>query len=1135
MTERYITPSKITAWLDCTHFLALKHQVEDGLREAPARGMSSFAQLLTDKGIQHENACLEEYERQGKHVLRVPDRQKGESFSAWVSRVGNSLEADWDVIYQMPFAHDGIRGIADFVVRVLDDEGVVRYEPVDAKLARKEAKPGHVLQLCFYADAIEASTGRRPHQMHLWLGSGVLETLRVEDFGAYWRRLRLQLSTVMGAAGEQVETSPEPCSHCTFCEFVGVCDAQWRDEDSLIYVSGLRSPERLTLQVAGVSTLSELAGRTSPVDGIGPQRQARVVTQARLQHQGRQDQGAAPTYLLIPPGDDATWGHGFDQMPEADDGDVFLDFEGHPFWRADSGLFFLLGLIERDQVGDWSYRTWWAHTQEEEREAALGLIDYLAERRAHHPGMHVYHYNHTERSSLERLAADYGVGEVTLAGLVDTGAFVDLFVVARNAMQVGTESYGLKALERLTTYERGHDIDQGAGAVLEYERYMAEGDTGALGRIASYNEDDVRATRALRDWLLERRPVDLPWRPAELEPEDELPELDEQVFRLHAFGPGTVERLLGDVLGYWRREWSAHLMPLRARCDAAREDLLVDPEALAGLTCLGEVERLGKNGKVLAPVMRFTFPEQEIGAFNGEDQVIFTTREGSVGYSSINRLDVHAGEVDLLWSAKIAELGCLPPVVIRNGWVSPNPKPAALSELASCVLAGSAPNPVALALLRRDLPVFLPGGGPASGLFNDDLDEMLGWATQLDGSFVSVQGPPGTGKTFRGAHLVRALLKAGKRVGITAMSHHAIDNLLEAVVEVFEDAHDLQELRAVKKGKTPSGQGLNGVTYAPSNGAASKARFNLVAGTTWLFAGNDMLAEPVDVLLIDEAGQLSLADALAASRSAHNLMLLGDPLQLPQVAQAAHPGSGGLSVLEHVLREDATMPPHRGVFLTETRRMHPEVCTFISEEIYEGRLTSHPSCADQTTDVGTGLRWLRAHHAGRVTESEEEAEIVTAEIARVLGATWTNQKSAQAPLGAHDVMVVAPYNDQVALLRTRLDANPTTRGVAVGTVDKFQGRQAAVVFFSMTTSTAADMSHGAEFLFSRNRFNVAISRARCLAYVVCTEELLNSRGRDIDEMRLISTVCAFVEASGGRRRTGRVPAPLTYPWPKAMR
>jgi uncharacterized protein len=1113
VSERYVTPSKITAWLDCTHFLALKHQVEDGLREPPTGGMGAFARLLADKGIQHETACLAEYERQGKSILRVSERATREPFGNWVARVGKPFDDGWDVIYQMPLMHQGIRGIADFLVRVVDATGVVTYEPVDAKLARREAKPGHVLQLCFYADAIEASTGRRPLQMHLWLGSGKQETLAVADFGAYWHRLRRQLSAVMDAPVGQTVSSPEPCNHCAFCEFAGVCDAQWRDEDSLIYVAGLRTSERATLQDGGVATLAELSLRRAPVEGLGPERQARLVTQAELQRQARENQDGSPPFLLIQPGEDPTWGHGFEQLPAEDDGDVFLDFEGHPFWRADSGLFFLFGLIELDAAGAWGYRTWWAHTPEEEGAAALALIEYLAARRRAHPGMHVYHYNHTERSSLERLAADHGLGEVALARLVDTGAFVDLLVVARNAIQVGTESYGLKALERLTSYERGHDIDQGAGAVLEYERYLTEGAPDALERIAAYNEDDVRATRALRDWLLEQRPNDLLWRPAELEPEDELPELDEQVARLHAFGPDAVEHLLGDVLGYWRREWSAHLAPLLARCGAGREELFDDPEALAGLAWIGQVERAGKYGKALIPVMRFKVPEQDVSAFKAGDQVIFTTPEGIVGYASIYRLDVDSGEVDLMWSAKTAELDFTPSVVIRNGWVAPRPKPAALSELAARVLdpTGNAPNPVAMALLRRNLPAFLPGGGPVGGLFSDDLDEMLAWATQLDRSYDAIQGPPGTGKTFRGAHLVCALVKAGKRVGITAMSHHAIDNLLEAVVQQFEQAGERQDLQAVKRvSQLPRG-GLDGVTYAVTNKAAAKDAFNLVAGTTWLFAGNDMLAAPVDVLLVDEAGQLSLADALAASRSTRNLILLGDPLQLPQVAQACHPGSGGRSVLEHVLGEDATIPAERGVFLTETRRMHPDVCSFISEEIYEGRLTSHPSCARQATEFGTGLRWLPAEHAGRVTESVEEAEIVAAQIERLLGTMWTDQRGKRAPLGVGDVLVVAPYNDQVSLLRARLDAEPRTRGVAVGTVDKFQGRQAAVVFFTMTTSTAADMSHSADFLFSRNRFNVAISRARCLAYLVCTEELLNSRGRDIEEMRLISTICSFVE------------------------
>jgi uncharacterized protein len=430
-----------------------------------------------------------------------------------------------------------------------------------------------------------------------------------------------------------------------------------------------------------------------------------------------------------------------------------------------------------------------------------------------------------------------------------------------------------------------------------------------------------------------------------------------------------------------------------------------------------------------------------------------------------------------------------------------------------------------LALLRGELPAFTNGGGPPGGVFSDDLNEMLAWATHLDHSYVAIQGPPGTGKTYRGAHLVRALIAAGRRVGITAFSHEAIDNLLAEIISVFRYAGELDRLCAVRRGEEPDNGGLSGVTYAPKNGPCARNEYNLVAGTTWLFAGADMRGAPVDVLLIDEAGQLALADALAASRSAHNLILLGDQLQLPQVTQALHPGGAGRSVLEHVLQgggvpegglsEHVTMPPTRGVFLAETRRMHPDICSFISEVIYQGLLHSDPSCNQQTTVLGTGLRWLAARHRGNSTQSPEEADIVAGEISRLIGTPWTNQKGQVRPLGVGDFMVVAPYNDQVNLVRARLDADDLTQSVPVGTVDKFQGQEAAVVFFTMATSTGADMTRGADFLFSANRLNVAISRARCLAYLVCTEDLLNTRARSVDEMRLIATLNAFVEWAVG--------------------
>ncbi|MFP4514280.1 MAG: DEAD/DEAH box helicase, partial [Acidimicrobiales bacterium] len=560
---------------------------------------------------------------------------------------------------------------------------------------------------------------------------------------------------------------------------------------------------------------------------------------------------------------------------------------------------------------------------------------------------------------------------------------------------------------------------------------------------------------------------------------------------------------------------SAHIAPKLVKSQADPSTVLDDPEVLAGLVPVGLVDRVTPKGRPAKwPAMRFRLPDQSADDFAGQDPVVYSVVDGPTGYGTVDRLDLDTGEVDLVWNDKADELGIVPSVVVRNDWVSPRPKPDALAELASRVLDPSVgeANPVSLALLRRELPCFAPGQGPADGIFNDDLDEMTTWVHHLDHSYVAIQGPPGTGKTFCGSHMIRSLILDGRRVGITAMSHSAIANLLEAVVELFAKAGDTDRLRAVKKGSEPSTGGLAGVAYTGSNSAAANPKnYNLVAGTTWLLSGNDMAANPVDVLVVDEAGQLALADALAASRSAENLVLLGDPLQLPQVAQASHPGGGGASVLEHVLGNEVTMPPERGVFLTETRRMHPDVCGFISDQIYEGRLTSHETCHGQATQLGTGLRWLRAHHADRSTESEEEAELVAEQIGQMIGTEWTNHEGKTAPLGVEDFMVVAPYNDQVKLIRSRLDRDERTRGVPVGTVDKFQGRQAAVVFFTMTTSSAEDMTRGAEFLFSRNRLNVAVSRARCLAYLVCTEDLLNSRARTVEDMRLIATLCSFVE------------------------
>jgi len=1128
-SERLLTPSKITAWLDCAHYLTLKHQVEGGTRPGPPVAFGSFARLLMDKGLEHEAAVLARYEADGHTVVRVADKEPGELFAEWAERSMPALDADADLLFQMPFVHDGVRGVADFLERHVDpDTGEARWQPVDAKLVRAQAKPSHVLQLCFYAEALAATTGTAPDQLAVALGSGATEAVGYEDVRPYWARLRLQLRDLLDAPagapdptddapmGAADATTPEPCDHCAFCEFQSTCEDTWRAADSLVYVAGITTRERAALDAAGVDTLAALSTRTDSVEDLRPERLARLRRQAELQAQARLDPEATPPFVLVEPGDDPVWGHGFDQLPEPDPGDIFLDFEGHPFWRADRGLFFLFGYVAADDDGQWRFHQLWAFDEAGEGERVAELIHAIEARRAEHPGMHVYHYNHTERSALEALVAEHAVAESALAQLVETGVFVDLLLVARNALQVGVESYGLKHLERLTDYERSHEIDQGAGAVVAFEQYAADGDEAHLAAIAAYNEDDVRATMALRDWLVDHRPADLPWRAATIEPVGETVDIDELLERLAVFDDGSEQRLLADLLGYWLREWRAYCAPIIGLL-AAEPDRQLESEGAIAVLHDGEVvDRFTPKGKVAKwPGLLLRFPPQTLSSellAGRVDKAMYLTHEGLIGFVGVDAVDAEAGTVTIVWNETAQESGP-PTALVPDTWVTVKPKPAVLDSIAWQLIDPDThgdPNPVTLALLRADAPTFRPGGGPADGRFTDDVDDLARWATELEHGVLAVQGPPGTGKTYRGAHMVKALIGAGRRVGIMAMSHHAIDNFLEEIVKVCA-ADPSVELRAARRREQPADGGLAGVTYVGDNAAAADPGFNVVAGTSWNFASTALRDAPVDVLLIDEAGQLALVDAVVASTAARNVVLLGDPQQLPQVAQATHPGGSGASALGHLLGDHATMPGDRGVFITETRRMHPDVCRFISERIYQGRLSSHADCAIQGTALGTGLRWLEVDHAGRSTESVEEAEVVAAQIGALLGRTWTDKHGVERPIGVDDVMVVAPYNDQVRLLRERLDADTATRGVSVGTVDKFQGRQAPVVFFTMTSSSAADMPRGTEFLFSRNRLNVAISRAQCLAYLVCTDELLRSRARTVEDMHLIATLCAFVE------------------------
>lgn len=1113
MSHRLISPSKVTSWLECEHYLTLDSQLQAGMLALPYSVTGSYAELLRDKGTEHEKACFAAFDAE-RRIRPIPAQKQDETFDAFVARAGNPfLEEDWDVLYQMPFIHEGMRGTADFIIRIHDENtGAVRFEPIDAKLSRNDAKPGHVLQLCFYADGIEALTGVTPERIHIHLGSGRSESLLLNDFRPYWRRLRSELVSAL-EAGPWADTEPQPCSHCQFCEFKSVCDKRWQDERSTILVARIRTRERSELAAAGITTLDQLAAGPPAIDGIKDDRLAWLHDQASLQHIAEQ-QDPMPYKVLgrfhdagDPEDDD--YKH---RLPLPDDGDVFIDFEGHPFWTIEQGLFFLFGLLARSDGGDWTFIPRWAHDKGEEYAAAAELINYLAERRKQYPHMHIYHYNSTERTVLEGLADGHPTAEKQIKDLVETGAFIDLYRTVLNSIQIGAESYSLKRVEKLTDFERRHAIESGAGAVLSYENYMKHGKAADLNEIAGYNEDDVRATLAVRDWLVGKREPETIWRAAVLESDAEptITELREREIGLHAFGPGSYQHFLGDLIGYWWRERQADLGPKRAKLEQRDQELLNDPAVIAGLTFVDRVERSDKRtGKAILPGEQFAFPEQDLGSWaTAGANILFIDGGANTRHTTIAAIDRDTCHVQFVWSDRLQEAGSHPTAVVHDDWVPDKTKALALQAFADDMLDDRQLNPVTLGVLTRAAPRFI-GEGPTGGEFSENLNDLEDLVNRLDHSCLSIQGPPGTGKTFTGARLIRSLLLANKRIGVTAFSHAAINNLLREVYAVFRREGGIEHLRCARQ--KSGAENLPTEIVLADNTKLAGATFNLIAGSTWAFSSRALRDNPVDVLFIDEAGQLGLADALAASTAADNVVLLGDPLQLAHVTKAHHPAGSGLSVLDHMLDGESIIRPDRGVFLSVSRRMHPDVCRFISQQIYKGLLESHEDCRIQSTAAGTGLRWLPVQHSGNTTASPEEAGIILRTIKELIGSAWTDGKGRKAPLTADDFVVVTPYNDQRMLLEELFSCDEAVRNVEIATVDKFQGQEKTVVFFSMVASTTAEAPRGLDFLFSRHRLNVAISRARCLAYLVCTEELLKSRARNVDDMRLISTLNAFVE------------------------
>ena len=961
----------------------------------------------------------------------------------------------------------------------------------------------------------------------------------------------LALTSAHIAGAGTVRWGAEGLTACGRCDY---CQEQVKATDDLLLVARMNSVQRKNLHELGIYTVTALAQATlakpTPVllrlqeqarmqSGVGPSDGEVQYVKDGEQHTLR--------YAVLPQNTLA-------ELPPPSPGDIFFDFEGDPLWQEGAtgvwGLEYLFGVIEAPAGPGVPgvFRPFWAHSRAAEKQAFLDFLDYVEKRRRDYPDMHVYHYAAYEKTALRKLSVLHVAGEDIVDEWLREGLLVDLYQTVRNSIRISENSYSIKKLEPLYmgTNLRSGDVKDAGASVVAYAHYCEARDAGRaedaaeiLAGISDYNEYDCLSTLELRNWLLRRAgergieprgggsgPLGSVGTGAseatdDGDPSDAAAAVGPAELALMAFaepGSGLPEEdrkavaMLAAAVSYHRRErksfWWAHF----DRCEQGPDTHLRDrnvflvesaealddwqqdgrklPERrvkLTGTVTPGSdlregskwfrmydvplpagLEGTGKNG--IGRNGWFGTEVLELGHEDGKDTVIIRDR-------------LHR---------KIPPHNDLPIALTENQPLATKSLEQALESLAATVAAGlgsgSIPRHPALDLVRR-LPPRLAGGTalPQPGDGTDRfIDAITAAVLDLDHSYLAVQGPPGTGKTHVGSHVIARLVDRGWKVGVVGQSHAVVENLLTTAV-TKAGVNPALVAKDVKHGNP-----LPWASRTANDVAALLATPGgaLIGGTAWTMTGAGVPAGSLDLLVIDEAGQFSLANTLAVAQSSSRLLRLGDPQQLPQVSQGKHPEPVDESALGWISAGHATLPPELGYFLADSWRMNSELCLAVSTLSYEGRLHSAPSADLRRLDgVPAGIETVMVPHSGNTTSSPEEAAEVVRQVRRHLGLAWHTPEGSR-QLEAGDVLVVAAYNAQVNLIREALDRAGLS-GVRVGTVDKFQGQEAAVVIVSMACSAVAEAPRGMEFLLSRNRINVAVSRGQWRAVIVRAPELTN--------------------------------------------
>ena len=1105
----YLSASDLSTHIACPHATFLNLEEAKGLRKAPVQIYGAL-HALQEKGQQFEHNYLEQLRTQGKKIVEIERKDRKQSLLDTTKAIADGA----DIIYQARLELDIWNGLADFLIRVEQPSklGSWSYEVMDTKLSR-QTKAGAILQICLYSEILGELQGRMPEHMYINNPNGE-QKFRVDDFMAFYRLMKKKLNEAIVVPHDGY---PDPVAHCDICKWWELCNAQRRDDDHLSFVAGMGKLQIREVKEHDVTTLASMAKLHGGIPWK-PERGS-VDTYKRLAHQADlQDQWRTtkkPVFEILPCEDDV----GFFKLPAPSPHDMFFDFEGDPFVGI-NGLEYLFGWFYQDK-----YHDLWAKNDAEEKQALENFMDTVMKILADDSNMHIYHFGAYEQSALKRLVGKYAIREEELDKLLRSGVFVNLHGITRHAIIAGIESYSLKELEKLHGYTRKVDLRVVASHKVLYEGLLESGsiedvDEETKSIVRDYNEDDCISTKHLRDWLEEQRSnlikqgISIP-RPQfeDGAPSENITEHQQRIQPLFDAlmkdMPAEKENrndeqqanwLLANMLDWYRREKKSFWWDVYRLQELTDEELVEEKDPLSGLVYNGRREKEKKSF-----VDYYTFPEQET-TLSKDNKVRF--QKENIG--EIFSIDLESRIVGV--KKKQKKLDLHPTHLICVDPIPDKEKIDAVIRLAKSVLTtgidGEGPCRAGRDLLLRKPPrtkADVSEQEPAQ-------EQAIDWVHKLDYGVLPIQGPPGTGKSFTAAMMILSLMKAGRKIGVTALSHKVITELLKKVT--VEAGKEKLALRVAQKVSEDADISSSNWTLTTENDDVIDCLnngYHVAAGTSFMWA-RESFFEAVDFLFVDEAGQLSLIDTIALSHAGKNLVLLGDPQQLKQPLKGSHPEGTELSALEHILQGAKTIDKKAGLFLDKTWRMHPAINRFISELFYDIKLHPKDENKLQTLQGNTrfkkpGLYFEPVIHSGNQNSSPEEADTVKQIVDELLLSQliWIDTKGEKQLLTGENIRIITPYNAQVNALKRQL------QGIDIGTVDKFQGQEAAVIILSMATSTPEDAPRGMEFLYSLNRLNVAVSRARAVFILVANPLLFEPECRSPHQMQLANAVCRLRE------------------------